>query len=296
MIRTTDEESVMSPSTARPANAKQQDTTRSGAQWAGTSQERAPKRNAEFSETEMSTAASNGTTFSTNRVAPLTETHWLSKGGDKRESLFTRVVRWLSAKSRAADPQPNFSTPASLDAKTAKLAFSEEPKAQRRNLGPVWHKAQEKTESAPTAFRGRNQNPAVRASFSELPSQTRLAHLESSFPERHGKIASSRDRSLFRRSFKPAAGPDINFHGYRVDSEWQPSAWPELPSSMLHTSSSFSDHGLVQVAESTHFAATVPANRWPELGADRNAREQNWRSLMRTVQRSQRRDREQRGY
>jgi len=296
IIRTADEESLGGPATTWPATAKQLETTPSSPKWAKTSQKGVTRRNTEFPEIEMSSESSNGASFSTSRNAPDTEMHWLSKSGDKTQSVLARVLRWLSARSQAADPRPSFSKPASVEGKTPKQVFPQGPKPHRGNHGPEWHKAEEKIPSAPTVFPGRNGNHAVRASFVESQSQSRRTPLESQFPEQRGSIASSVNHRFFGQHSNPVAEPDINFHEYRADSEWESASWPELPSSMHDTNISLSDRGLSHMAEATKFDAIGPANYWPELGADRNDKEQNWRSLIRTVQRSQRRDREQRGY
>jgi len=297
-IRTTDEESGLSPSTTWKTNVKDHRAVRSSPNWADTFRDAAPMRNAEFPEAEMASEPKSGTSFETGRAALRAETHWQPKSTEKAEGPITRLFRRLSAKSQAVEPRLTFGNPALVEAKTPKR-FPEVPRAHSGNQGSEWRRTQEKTVSAPTVFPGVDGSHADRASFTELPSQARLTHLEPWFSEQHRSAAHSRHQSQFLPSRHSEALVDtgVNFLPKpRLDSERRSASWPELPSSIHQSSTSFAGHGFGQVAEEMNFADTVPANCWPELDSDRGREEQTCRSLMRTVQRAQRRDREQRGY
>ena len=293
VIGTSDDESLTSGSATWPAKAKENNTVRSGPDWDRTHQGTVRGRNAEFSESETPSKSSKIASFSTHRIAPQAEMHWLSKSGDKAQGAITRFIRRLSAKLQVAGPHSTFREPASVEAKSLKHIFRV-PKTHLGNQSPEWQKTQEKTASAPALFPGREDNHALRAAFAALSSQPRESPVESWFPERGHKPL--RHPSRFDGHSDSVTTRDIDFQARRADSQWLPSTWPELPSSRDRASASFSDRNLGQVPDITTFGTTAAANYWPELGADRSSRKQNWRSLMRTVQRSQRRDREQRGY
>jgi len=294
VIGVSDDESVTNRPATWPAQTKEDNAVRSGPAWDRTLQETERGRKAEFSESDMSSASSNIASFSTHRIAPQAEMQWLSKSGDKTEGVIARFFGRLSAKLKIVEPHSTFGKPASVEAKSTKRVFQEVPKTHLGSQSPEWQEANEKTASAPAVFPSRDDNHALRAAFAALNSGPGESRVESWFPERGGNLL--RHPSRFHGHADPVAKLDINFQARRADSRWQPSTWPELPSSADHARASFSDQNLGQMSDTTSFGTVAPANYWPELGADRRGNEQNWRSLMRTVQRSQRRDREQRGY
>ncbi len=87
--------------------------------------------------------------------------------------------------------------------------------------------------------------------------------------------------------------------GLEIVSDPSPICWPELPQpGQLHTAAfsrpSVSNRSEQSSAQSG-FPANVP-NWWPDFAPDPEAKEHNWRSLRRSVQRSQSLEKEQRGY
>jgi hypothetical protein len=87
--------------------------------------------------------------------------------------------------------------------------------------------------------------------------------------------------------------------GLEIVSDPSPICWPELPQpGQLHTAA-FSRPSVSNRSEQSSaqngFPANVP-NWWPDFAPDPVAKEYNWRSLLRSVQRSQSLEKEQRGY
>lgn len=298
VVVTNVDESATAPSTTWPANVEEHNAVRSSPDWTEISRHAASRPNAEFSETELTSRPSSNAFCPNHRTASQTEIHWPPKNTAKTESAITRFLRRLSAKSQAVEPHPTFGKLASLETKAPGRNFPEVSKTHRGKQSPEWQTTVTNTVPESATFPVHDRNHATPSSFRESHSQSRLTHIEPWFPEAHWSVASPGREGVFRQHQNSDAvmNPRLNFPGRRENSERQPASWPELPSSMHDTNMSFSDDRLRQVAETTNFADVGPANCWPELGADRSSKEQNWRSLMRIVQRSQRRDREQRGY
>jgi len=87
--------------------------------------------------------------------------------------------------------------------------------------------------------------------------------------------------------------------GLEIVSNPLPICWPELPQpGQLHTAA-FSRPSVTNRSEQSSAQNGFPANApnwWPDFAPDPVAKEYNWRSLMRSVQRSQSLEKEQRGY
>ena len=71
--------------------------------------------------------------------------------------------------------------------------------------------------------------------------------------------------------------------------------WPELPALPMVAAASFTWPGAGRVKEIMDYEPAA-ANDWPVLAESSAKLEAGWRALLRSVERSQRLEREQRGY
>ena len=156
-----------------------------------------------------------------------------------------------------------------------------------------WPSHPEKARREPLMFPGSDERRHPRATFGEhdFPSQ---AHGPAQFRAAHRRCKGSVEPATF-----PASESRLEQYfapqSREASFEPMPTNWPELPDLPKVAAASFAWPGAAPLKQPSEFEAG-PSNWWPELNDSPTKKEHSWRALMRSVQRLQRLEKEQRGY
>ena len=160
----------------------------------------------------------------------------------------------------------------------------------------VWPRTSETSRLAPIIFH--NASRPSHSAFRNPPRSSPAFPREGSAPDQKDADIATSKRSIARA--ETPISPVLRYEaGSRHDHEMQqpaPLRWSALPSPSREAATRFSEQSASHEPRQTRFARGEP-NWWPDLlPDDPSSKETNWRSVMRQIQRSQRLEKEQRGY
>jgi hypothetical protein len=110
---------------------------------------------------------------------------------------------------------------------------------------------------------------------------------------------STRVQPLGDRDSAPIAqrtSPVVAHEERQAPPNASPLCWPELPSGRVKTATSFVDQKMPKEVTPGAIVIDTVSNSWPELPTKRVTNEHNWRSVLRSIERRQQLEKEQRGY
>jgi hypothetical protein len=257
-------------------------------------------------------------TFSSEDSASTNRMQWAPEdSGKNRSHAIVRFFRRPGRKAKpvtletASDPAPN------KELETAKEVqpSPELPDGPEKNT--KWQPLSEKPQPALITFPTNRSQQHSLASFREPVRPPSIPSLQMRTPEK----SNSNDRPFAGHNLETAEAnvPSVSRNGARAESwpgndevgaDLPPTCWPELPDSSqfrattswaglpdseAFAATTFYRQPASQSVAQSRFPASLP-NSWPDLAPDPVSKDYNWRSLMRSVQRAQRLEKEQRGY
>jgi hypothetical protein len=295
-------EPVPAPS-ARPEPAPRESSSVPEKQWpakAKVAEEVSTPVRSESRTDEVKAARAPSVTFAAGQGSQTDRMKWNEVQNESgKRNFVARFVTWLAKKTfPKSSSAPAEGLTANSGTKPAKVIQFESGAPGVKKQSPAWQAPSEGNQLAPLVFprlsRAKSteksrKEPQVAVAFKETPVQWteqrgNQARLRQSFPaaESIPVLPDSSARALSREIQDPAPHPQFTY-------------WPELSPNSERSPVPFAEENAAQPRERTRASGTEP-NWWPELAPEAARQEYGWRSLMRSMQRSQRLEKEQRGY
>ena len=285
---------------ARPAPATPQSTSVLHKQWLAKEKPVEESRTAVRSESptdEVTAARVPSVTFAKRPGSPMESVKWNGTQGEKPKANFVvQFVAWLTKKTFSRKPTAlGEELAAKSETKPAEVIRFDSRVSRIKTQDPAPQTPSDGKRLAPLVFPASARKKSTEKSRKQSAVAVEVKGPPVQWTERQENqgliLQACADAQtapvLPERSARPAR--------QEIYVDPQPTCWPDFSPRSERAPVPFTEETAVQPTERTQASPGEP-NWWPELGAERAAQDHGWRSLMRSVQRSQRLEKERRGY